>query len=133
MRVLLAIEPTDLRLALELYLSEEPGVTITGTASEAASLRAVLPTTLPDLLILDWALPGHPPASLVAEAKSAGFRPQVIVIGKDLEAKQAALAAGADAFVMTGDSPEQLLTAVRRVRTERITSQIQISAETKGA
>jgi DNA-binding NarL/FixJ family response regulator len=132
MRVLLAIEPTDLRLALELYLSEEPGMTIVGTASEAASLRAVLPATQPDLLILDSNLPGHPIHSLVAEAKNARFQPKVIVLGSDLKAKQGALASGADAYVLTGDAPEQLLSAVRRIRSESSTRQNNVPAQTRG-
>ena len=100
MRILLATEQPELRLALGLFLSEEPGMTIVGSASEAASLRSLLITARPELVLLDWDLPGHPPASLVAEAKSLNPHPHVIVVGKELDAKQAALAAGADAFVL---------------------------------
>jgi DNA-binding NarL/FixJ family response regulator len=120
MRILLATEQPELRIALVLYLSEEPGMTVIGTASEAASLRALLMTARPELVLLDWALPGHPPASLVAEAKSLDPHSQVIVLGKDLDVKQAALAAGADAFVLKGDPPGLLLAAIRQARSERV-------------
>jgi len=117
--VLLAIMQLDLRVALEILLREEPGTNVVGTASEAASLRALLQTARPDLVLLDWDLPGHPPASLLAEARSLAPRPQVIVLGRDLDVKPAALAAGADAFVLKGDSPGQLLAAIRQARLQQ--------------
>ena len=132
MHVLVATEQADLRLAIELYISEEPGVHIVGTASEAASLRAMLQTSCPELVLLDWELPGHPPASLLAEARRLDPRPQVIILGKDLAAKQAALAAGADAFVLKGHPPRHLLTAIWQCRSERATARESKPMETRG-
>ena len=121
MRILLATEQPELRLALGLFLSEEPGMTIVGSASEAASLRSLLITARPELVLLDWDLPGHPPASLVAEAKSLNPHLQVIVLGKDPDVKHAVLASGADAFFVKGDSPKPLLTAIRMARSQTAT------------
>ncbi len=118
MHILVATKQTDLRLAIELYLTEEPGIDIVGTASEAASLRALLQVSHPDLVLLDWELPGHPPADLVAEAKSVSSC-QVIVLGRDLDIKSAALTAGADDFVLKGDSPRHLLIAIRQARSRQ--------------
>ena len=123
MRTLLAIEQHDLRLALELYLDQEPGVTVVSTASEAASLRALLRTARPDLVLLDWDLPGHDPSSLLIEAKRLRSPPHVILLGKDQNVKQAALAAGADAFVLRGDLPDELLAAIRHARLQRATEE----------
>ena len=131
MQILLATKQADLRLAIELYLTEEPGMDIVGTVSEAASLRARLQASRPDLVLLDWDLPGHPPADLVTEAKSLPPGPQVIVLGRDFDTKPAARAAGADAFVLKGDPPRQLLAAVRRVRPRRGTAEISDSTEGK--
>lgn len=119
MHILVATKQSDLRLAIELYLTEEPGLDIVGTVSDAASLRAVLPASHPDLVLLDWDLLGHPPADLVAEAKSLASRPQVIVLGKDFDVKPTALAAGADDFVLKGDSPQHLLAAVQQAQSRR--------------
>jgi hypothetical protein len=49
MRVVLAVLNRDLRLALELYLGEEPGVLLVGMATDAAGTRALLK---PNILIL---------------------------------------------------------------------------------
>lgn len=132
MYILVATKHTDLRLAIELYLAEEPGVTIVGTASEAPSLRALVRTARPDLVVLDWALPGHSPSSLLAEIKSIDRPPQVIVLGAEVELKPVVLAAGADAFVLKADPPGHLLAAVRQARLLRATAVNQISTGKKG-
>lgn len=119
MDILLASMQLDLRVALEILLREEPGADIVGTASNAASLRALLRASRPDLVVLDWDLPGHPPADLVAEAKGLASRPQVIVLGPDVNAEPAALAAGSDAFILKGDPPRHLVTAVRQAQSRR--------------
>jgi DNA-binding NarL/FixJ family response regulator len=131
MRVLVAAKESDLRLAIELYLDEEPGVTIVGTASEAPSLRALVRTTRPDLVLLDWELPGHAPTSLLAEIRKNECPPQIIVLGKEVELKPTILAADADAFVLKGDPPRQLSDAIRQARLRRASAE-QSSIETKG-
>jgi DNA-binding NarL/FixJ family response regulator len=119
MHILVAAKQADLRLAIELYLTEEPGLEIVGTVSDAASLRALLQPSHPDLVLLDWDLPGPSPADLVTEAKGLASCPQVIVLGPDADAAPAALAAGADAFVVKGDPPRHLVTAVRQARSRQ--------------
>jgi DNA-binding NarL/FixJ family response regulator len=128
MRVVLAVQHGDLALALLLYLDAEPGLSVVGTATEAASLRALLHTTYPDLVILDWDLPGYAPVQLLAEIKRGRRCPQVIVLGGDNGVRQEALAAGADAFALSGDSAVDLMAAIResrerhreRIRTEAV-------------
>lgn len=116
MRIVLAVQNRDLGLALLLYLDAEPGLSVVGTATEAASLRALLHTAYPDLVILDWDLPGYAPIQLLAEIKRHRRRPQVIVLGHDEGVRQESLAAGADAFVVSGDSPADLMAAIRESR-----------------
>jgi two-component system chemotaxis response regulator CheB len=119
MHILVATKQADLRVAIELYLTEEPGLDIVGTMSDAANLRAVLQAAEPDLIVLDWDLPGHPPADLVTEAKRLVSAPHVIVIGGDFDVKPKALAAGADAFVLKGGLPQHLLAAVQQAQSRR--------------
>ncbi len=115
MDIVLASQEHDLRLALELLLREEPGVYVVGTASHSGALLALIQATCPDLVLLDWDLPGQPSTEVLAEIGSAGHQPKVIVLGKDPEAREAALASGAYAFVVKGEPPGQLLTALRQV------------------
>ncbi len=116
MNTLLATKEPSLRLALELLLREEPGINVVGTASETEGLLALIQTARPDLVLLDWDLPGRPCAQVLGTARSANGQPAFIVLGKEASTEQPALAARADAFVLKGDMPEQLLVAVRRAR-----------------
>jgi DNA-binding NarL/FixJ family response regulator len=118
MDVVLASKEHDLRLALEMLLREEPGAYVVGTASHAEALLALVRSACPDLVLLDWDLPGQPPADVVAEVASADPRPKIIVICKDADASQVALAAGADESVVKGDPPELLLDALRQVSSQ---------------
>ena len=58
------------------------------------------------------------PSGGFAQVKSADPIPKIIVLGKDGEARAASLAAGADAFVIKGDPPKQLLVAFDQVSSQ---------------
>jgi len=79
MRVVLAIQHRDLGLALQLCLDAEPTCSW-WHVTEAASLRALLWTAHPDLVILDWDLPGYAFIPLLAEVKRAGPLPRSLCL-----------------------------------------------------
>lgn len=120
MRTVLAIGDSDLLLALQLLLNEEPSVKIIGTTSELDGLLSLIETTGPDLVLLDWELPGRPLKGLLAEALSYQSPPRIIVLGKNVIAKESALKSGADSFVVIGDQPEKLLAAVRQTNHQEV-------------
>ena len=120
MRTVLAIGDSDLLLALQLLLNEEPRVNIVGTTSELEGLLSLIETTGPDLVLLDWELPGRPLKELLAEALSYQKPPRIIVIGNNVIAKESALQSGADSFVVIGEQPEKLLAAVRQTSHQEI-------------
>jgi DNA-binding NarL/FixJ family response regulator len=120
-RVLLADGHVKVRAALRLLLEQEPGLTVVGEAATARDLFAQVRRIRPDLVLLDWELPGlqaiHPspePGEPVLPALRYLCRPlKVIALSGHLEACEEALAAGADAFVSKGDPPERLIAALR--------------------
>jgi len=116
MNVVLAIRHADSRLALELLLSEEPGVCIVGTASETEGLLALTQTANPDLAVVEWTLPGKPMPAVLTKAQALTNKLAFLILGQDPSQKQSVLDAGAHAFVLIGDPPEQLLTTLRQVR-----------------
>ena len=71
----------------------------------------------PELVLLDWELPGRPAAAFLS-ARSHFARPKLIVLSIHPETRSAALAIGADAFVFKADPPEALLAACRQVMEE---------------
>lgn len=118
MDIVLGTSKTDLRLSLDLLLSEEPGVNIVGTASETAGLKALIETTQPQIVLADWNLPNGTIADLVAEICARDKHPAFIVMSASRAALVAALAAGADACVLKGDSPKHLTAVFRQIRKE---------------
>lgn len=123
MRIFLADDQVKVRSALRLLLEQEPGLCVVGEAAEARSLLPQVQATQPDLMLLDWELPdpsvvNSSPASgsrLLSALRILSPHLRVIALSGQLEARQAALAAGADAFVSKGDPPEQLLATLRAI------------------
>ena len=113
MRVLLADDQPKVRSALRLLLEQEPGMSVVGEAAEAEGLLAQVSAVHPDLVLLDWELPGLQVASPVLPTlRTLCPRLSVIALSGRPDARRAALAAGADAFVSKGDPPERLMAAV---------------------
>jgi len=111
-RVLIADDQPQVRSAIMLLLRQEPDVTVVGEASDVKQALELAAERQPDLVLLDWELPGQNGTATLAEMRTV--RPGVVVIALSgrPEARQAALTAGADAFVSKGDPPERLLEAV---------------------
>ena len=118
MDIVLASARVDLRFSMEVLLREQPGLVVTGTATGSEGLLALLETTRPILVILDWDLPGRPIEDVLARARAADRRPYVIVLGRDVPTERIALAAGADDFVLYGDSPQYLLDAIQQAQSQ---------------
>jgi DNA-binding NarL/FixJ family response regulator len=121
MRIFLADDQAKVRSALRLLLEHEPGLRVVGETDKVEGLLAHLKAVKPDLILLDWELPdpsvtyasSDPGSSLLSALRSQCPHLQVIALSGRPEARQAALAAGADAFVSKGDPPERLLSTLR--------------------
>jgi len=112
-RILVVDNDVRVRSALQILLKQEPGLIVVRESSDLGSLVMQVKEFKPDLMLLDWELPGRPAAALLLALNGFTFQPKVIVLSKRPESEQAALATGADAFVSKADPPEQLLTAFR--------------------
>lgn len=123
MRLLLAAGQPDLRLSLELLLSEQPGVEIVGSASESSGLLALIHTTDPDMILADWDLPGPSLSTVIAEAQRKQHAPGTIMLVGSKRDYIKALEACADAVVIKGTSPDSLLSAFRQLRPQISSSQ----------
>ncbi|HHY57330.1 MAG TPA: response regulator transcription factor [Chloroflexi bacterium] len=121
MRVLLADDQPTLRSAVRFLLEQEPDIEIVAEAADVATLLAFAAESHPDLLLLDWELPGlhtTESARLVINSLYASCPSlHIIVLSGRPEANRHALAAGVSAFVSKADPPERLLAALRRVKT----------------
>jgi DNA-binding NarL/FixJ family response regulator len=119
MRVLLADGHPAVRWALRTILAEQPGWTVIGEALTSQALLAQAQNHRPDLILLEWELPGSPLEALLAARHSLDFRARIVVLGRGSEAMEVALAAGADDFLSKAEDPDRFLVALRQALTEQ--------------
>ncbi len=114
MRILLADDEAKVLSALRLLLEQQPGVAVAGEAMDSANVLAQVAAGGLDLVLLDWELPGVPARDLVCALHDLAPAVRVIALSGRSEARAAALAAGAAAFVSKGDPPEKMLDTLCR-------------------
>lgn len=108
----LADREPNVRQALWLVCEEGLHLTVIGETAHTLELLRLTRTARPDMLLLDWGLAESTPADLVRMIR--GIRSLTIIgVGADIEQRDAALAAGADAFIYKGDPPEKVLALLR--------------------
>jgi len=112
MRLLLADDETRVRFALRVLLLHRSGIDLVGEASNAAELLETLSRESPDVVLLDWELPGSSGSQLLRDMRSIRPRLPIIALSGRPENQLAALSAGADAFVSKADPPERLISAL---------------------
>jgi DNA-binding NarL/FixJ family response regulator len=118
LRILIADHQPAVRSAVGLLLNEKLGLDTVGEAADNQGLLAQLDDLQPDIILIDWELPGWSAADLFETLRGLDRQPGVIVLGTRPESARAALAAGADAFVSKSDPPKRLLTAIRALWAE---------------
>jgi len=112
MRILLADSRPQVRFALRALLERQPEMKVVAEVVDAQGLLDEVRETCPDLVLLDWELPGPVSVDLVSALHEMCPGVAVIALSGQVGARQVALAAGVDAFVSKGEPPERLLAAI---------------------
>lgn len=112
MRILLADAQPKVRFALCVLLGRRSGYEMVGEAADARELLARVEEVCPDVILLGWELPGLAGSDVLPALREMCPDAVVIALSGRLEARRAALADGADAFVSKGDPPDRLLAAI---------------------
>ncbi len=114
-RVYLADARPDERSALRLLLLDM-NMEIAGEAADWLTTLAQAPVSRSDMLLVDWDLLPDSPTAALEELRKACPAALVIVLISHLDARQqAALSAGADAFISKGETPERVAERLRMV------------------
>ena len=113
--ILVADNDARVRSALQTLLRQEPEQLALHETADLTGLAQQVKEYRPDLVLLDWELPGRPAAALLLALHGLTYHPRVIVLSTRPESESDALAAGADAFVSKSDPPERLLRSFRRL------------------
>jgi len=116
MRLFIADGNSSVRLSLQMYLQQEPGLYVTGMASEAKGLSAQVEASQPDVLLLDSHLPGASLEDMISEIRGLDSPPFLLVLSIKSETREPALAAGADGFIDKNALPEHLAEQIRTLR-----------------
>lgn len=113
-RVYIADALTEERSALRLVLLDL-NMEVAGLAADWATALAEAPARFTDILLIDWdLLPRTSPTGALDELRRACPAALVIVLISHLDARQqAALSAGADAFISKGETPERVAERLR--------------------
>ena len=114
MRIVLADDQSKVLFALNTLLARYPDLVIAGEASNASELMLLISETKPDLIILDWQLPGLKHVGCLSEIRERLPGLIVIALSGRPELSHSALDAGADAFVSKIDPPERLIGTIAR-------------------
>jgi DNA-binding NarL/FixJ family response regulator len=110
---LVADNDARVRSALQTLLKQEPGQILIRESADLGGLAMQVKEFKPDVVLLDWELPGRPAAALLFALHGLDYHPRVMVLSARSESEQEALDAGADAFVYKGDPPQRLLDSLR--------------------
>ena len=115
-RVFLADALIEERSSLRLMLLDL-NMEIAGEATDWPTTLAQAPISRTDMLLVDWdLLPSAAPTAALSELRKACPEALVIVLISHLDARQqAALSAGADAFISKGETPERVAERLRTV------------------
>lgn len=111
-RILVADSRHDVRSALRLLLEQYGGIVVTAEATRVDDLIEQVRLTRPDVIILDCDLPGLQSEDLLPTLRSICPGVRVVALCARSEVRQAALSAGADAFISKADPPPALLNAI---------------------
>jgi DNA-binding NarL/FixJ family response regulator len=117
-RILIGDRQPAVRSAVKTFLEKKLGLDVVGEAYDSEELLAQIKATHPDVVLLDWELPGGPAAELLATVRALDVRLKVIVLGGDPGQRGAALAAGADYFISKADPPKRLATVIHIIQQE---------------
>ena len=89
---------------------------VVGEAADWVTTLAQAPVNRTDMLLIDWDLLPNSPTAALDEIRKACPAALVIVLISHMDARQqAALSAGADAFISKGETPERVAERLRAV------------------
>ena len=112
-RVYVADAKPEERSALRLLLLDLK-MEVVGEAADWFTTLAQAPTRRIDMLLIDWDLLPNSPTAALDELRKACPAALVIILISHLDARhQAALSAGADAFISKGETPDRVAERLR--------------------
>jgi DNA-binding NarL/FixJ family response regulator len=114
MLIMIADDEEKVRSALRLLIEHEEGLEVVGEAGDMHALMEKIDSCQPDLILLDWELPGFQPAKHLAILHHVKPAARIIALSGRFHSHENLFKSGVDAFVSKGDPPESVLSAIHK-------------------
>lgn len=108
-KILIADQRPKIRFGLQVLLQGQLGYPIIGFATDSNSLFCGLEQLKPDILLLDWNLPGMPSAELIRIIHARHPHVRIMIMSANPDIKSTALSSGADFYINKGEAPSVFL------------------------
>jgi DNA-binding NarL/FixJ family response regulator len=112
--IFIAEGETHVRNALRLMLTFQEGFVITGQANTGESTLAQVCQNPPDVILLDWNLPGVNHQRLIHTLRAHCAQTRLVATSVKPEHELAAHQVGTDAFISKQLPPDEFLAALRK-------------------
>ena len=113
MRIVIASEESSTRAAIGMLIAAQPDFELVGEVADIADLLLTVKSKAPDLVVLDWDVPGTRIDTLQSLLELFDEPPLIVALSVHEKARTAALDYGVAGFAFKGDPPSQLLKAIR--------------------
>ena len=111
--VVVADDHAVVRIGLRLLIEAEPGLRVLAGAATGPDAIRTARAHHPDVVILDFGMPGGSSLAGIPALAAAGIAVVVLTRQDDAVFARAALRAGAKGFVLKENADDELLTALR--------------------
>lgn len=115
--IVLVDDHTLVRQGIRMILEQEPDLQIVGEAGDGKEAVRKVSELNPDLVLLDYAMPGPPGGDVVAQIKRANPRTKISILSmhQDDEYVINAIRTGADGYILKDTAAPELVSAIRSI------------------
>jgi DNA-binding NarL/FixJ family response regulator len=117
-RVIVADDHTLMRDGIRNIIESQDDLSVVGEAADGLQLLKLLQKTVPDLIVLDIAMPGLRGIEAAQEIKAHHPRVAILFLSmhKNQEYLENAIATGAEGYLLKENTGQELLTAIETIR-----------------
>jgi DNA-binding NarL/FixJ family response regulator len=114
-RIFIACADERLRIALLIFLEDEPRLKVVGFTDRLESLLPQIKASQAEVLLLEWPMTQEAMTALVSNIHDLSCQYKVISFARDQEESKEILAAGGDYVILKNAPPDELLPILNKI------------------